>query len=129
MATHKEYPFFAGLSSFFSRCPNRTKISNFVALSIANGWGHTVYLEHGKTEGGIALTLNDLPIGQTAVISRVGGEGALRCRFLDMGLIPRTKVTVTKVAPMGDPIELRLRDYTLTIRRDDAREIEVTPLL
>ena len=74
------------------------------------------------------LTLDTLPIGQPAVIVKVGGEGALRCRFLDMGLIPKTKVTVTKVAPMGDPIELRLRDYTLTIRRDDAKEIEVTQL-
>lgn len=72
------------------------------------------------------MTLDTLPIGKTAVITKVGGEGILRCRFLDMGLIPKTKVTVTKVAPMGDPIELRLRDYTLTIRRDDAREIEVT---
>ena len=74
------------------------------------------------------LTLDTLPIGQPAVIVKVGGEGTLRCRFLDMGLIPKTKVTVTKVAPMGDPIELRLRDYTLTIRRDDAKEIEVTQL-
>lgn len=72
------------------------------------------------------MTLDTLPIGKTAVITKVGGEGILRCRFLDMGLIPKTKVTVTKVAPMGDPMELRLRDYTLTIRRDDAREIEVT---
>ena len=50
------------------------------------------------------MTLNQLPIGKEAVITRVGGEGALRCRLLDMGLIPKTKVTVTKVAPMGDPL-------------------------
>lgn len=72
------------------------------------------------------MTLDLLPVGNTAVITRVGGEGALRCRLLDMGLIPKTKVTITKVAPLGDPIELRLRDYTLTIRLADAREIEVT---
>ena len=72
------------------------------------------------------MTLDLLTIGRHAVITRVGGEGALRCRLLDMGLIPKTKVTITKVAPLGDPIELRLRDYTLTIRLADAREIEVT---
>lgn len=59
------------------------------------------------------------------MIIEVGGEGVLRCRLLDMGLIPKTKVTVTKVAPMGDPIELRLRGYTLTIRIEDARNIQV----
>lgn len=72
------------------------------------------------------MTLHELPIGRTAVITAVGGAGALRCRLLDMGLIPKTKVTVTKVAPMGDPIELRLRGYTLTIRGEDARNITVT---
>ncbi len=71
------------------------------------------------------MTLDLLPIGKEAVITRVGGEGALRCRLLDMGLIPKTKLTITKVAPLGDPIELRLRDYTLTIRLEDAKEIEV----
>ena len=71
------------------------------------------------------MTLNQLPIGKEAVITKVGGEGALRCRLRDMGLIPKTKVTVTKVAPMGDPIELRLRGYTLTIRIDDAKNIDV----
>ena len=56
----------------------------------------------------------------------MGGEGELRYRFLDMGLIPKTKVTVTKVAPMGDPIEIRLRGYTLTLRVEDAKNIEIT---
>lgn len=74
------------------------------------------------------MTLDALSVGKSAVITRVGGEGALRCRLLDMGLIPKTKVSVTKVAPLGDPIELRLRDYTLTIRLAEAREIEVTEL-
>lgn len=72
------------------------------------------------------MTLDQLPIGKEAVITKVGGEGALRCRLLDMGLIPKTRITVTKVAPMGDPMELRLRGYTLTIRRDDAKNIEIT---
>lgn len=71
------------------------------------------------------MTLEELQIGEAAVIKSVGGEGELRCRFLDMGLIPKTKVEVRKVAPMGDPIEIRLRGYELTIRKDDARKIEV----
>ncbi len=71
------------------------------------------------------MTLDELPIGKTAVITKVGGEGALRCRFLDMGLIPKTKVVVQKVAPMGDPIELHIRGYELTIRKEDAARIEV----
>ena len=64
------------------------------------------------------MTLDELEIGR---------EGALRCRFLDMGLIPKTKVQVRKVAPMGDPIELRIRGYELTIRKEDAGKIEVEP--
>ena len=71
------------------------------------------------------MTLNELPVGKAAVITKVGGAGALRCRLLDMGLIPETKIVITKVAPMGDPIELRLRGYTLTIRIEDAKNIEV----
>ena len=71
------------------------------------------------------MTLNELPVGKAAVITKVGGAGALRCRLLDMGLIPKTKIVITKVAPMGDPIELRLRGYTLTIRIADAKNIEV----
>lgn len=73
------------------------------------------------------MTLDKLPVGKSGVIDTVGGEGALRCRLLDMGLIPRTAVTVHKVAPLGDPIELFLRGYSLTIRRDDAALIEITP--
>lgn len=71
------------------------------------------------------MILNELPVGKAAVITKVGGAGALRCRLLDMGLIPKTKIVITKVAPMGDPIELRLRGYTLTIRIEDAKNIEV----
>lgn len=71
------------------------------------------------------MTLDELPIGESAVIRSVGGEGALRCRFLDMGLIPRTRISVIKMAPMGDPIEIRIRGYELTIRKEDAKMIEI----
>lgn len=74
------------------------------------------------------MTLDQLPIGKTAVITAVGGEGALRCRLLDMGIIPKTKILVQKIAPMGDPMEIRLRDYELTLRIDDAKNIEVEAL-
>lgn len=71
------------------------------------------------------MTLDLLPLSQEAVITAVGGEGALRCRLLDMGLIPKTVVRVEKVAPLGDPIELRVRGYALSLRKEDARNIEV----
>lgn len=71
------------------------------------------------------MTLDLLPLGQEAVITAVGGEGALRCRLLDMGLIPKTAVRVEKFAPLGDPIELRVRGYALSLRKEDARNIEV----
>ena len=71
------------------------------------------------------MTLKDLPIGKTATVTTVGGEGALRCRLLDMGLTPRTRVTLQKVAPMGDPIEIRVRGYELTLRIEEAEKIEV----
>ena len=73
------------------------------------------------------MTLDQLHIGASAVITAVGGDGALRCRLLDMGLIPRTRVTLQKVAPMGDPIEIRVRGYELTLRLDDAAQIEILP--
>ena len=69
------------------------------------------------------MTINDLKIGDSGTIAVVGGEGPLRLRFLDMGLIPGTKVTLQKVAPMGDPIQSRLRGYELSIRREDAGKI------
>ncbi|MBE6860724.1 MAG: ferrous iron transport protein A [Ruminococcus sp.] len=71
------------------------------------------------------MTLANLKIGESAVIKTVGGEGALRLRLLDMGLIPKTKVMVRKVAPMGDPIEIHLRGYELTLRLEDAEKIEI----
>ena len=69
------------------------------------------------------MTLDQLPVGETAEIAAVGGEAALRLRLLDMGLIPRTKVTGQKIAPMGDPMEIRVRGYELTLRLEDARVI------
>ena len=69
------------------------------------------------------MTINDLKIGQQGTILTVGGEGPLRLRFLDMGLIPGTQVILQKIAPMGDPIQIRLRGYELTIRREDAQKI------
>ena len=71
------------------------------------------------------MTLDTLPLQTDAVITTVGGEGALRLRLLDMGLIPRTVVRVEKIAPLGDPIELRVRGYSLSLRKEDARNIEV----
>lgn len=73
------------------------------------------------------MTLDNLPIGKPAIILTVGGEGDLRCHLLDMGLIPHTEVTVRKVAPLGDPLELYLRCYTITLRKEDAARIEVRP--
>lgn len=71
------------------------------------------------------MTLNELKIGQSAKIVSVGGEGSLRNRLIDMGLIPHTDLTLRKVAPMGDPIEIHIRGYELTLRLDDAAKIEV----
>ena len=73
------------------------------------------------------MTIRDMNIGQTCVITRVGGEGALRQHFLDMGVINGAKVTVVKYAPMGDPVELLIRGYQLTLRLDDAQHISVMP--
>jgi len=69
--------------------------------------------------------MDELQPGQSAYITAVGGEGALRHHLLDMGLTPRTLVTLRKVAPMGDPIEIHVRGYELTLRVEDARQITV----
>ena len=71
------------------------------------------------------MTLDQLRIGSSAIIVRVGGFGPLRRRLLDMGLTPKTKVLVRKKAPFGDPIELFLRGYELTIRIEEANKIEI----
>ena len=70
-------------------------------------------------------TLNQLKPGEGGMIQVVGGQGALRRRLLDMGLTPKTIVKVNKIAPMGDPMELNLRGYMLTLRLEDAAKIEV----
>lgn len=72
------------------------------------------------------MKLSELEIGSTATILAVGGSGALRQHFLDMGLIQGTEVTVVKYAPMGDPVEIRIHGYELTIRLEDAKNIEIS---
>ena len=74
------------------------------------------------------MTLRELKAGQTARVETVGGKGALRQHFLDMGVIPGAEVTLVKLAPMGDPMELRIHGYELTLRLQDAEEIGVTLL-
>ena len=73
----------------------------------------------------MTITLNQLDVGQSATVEVVGGSGALRQHFLDMGLIPQATVTLIKRAPMGDPIEVRIRSYELTLRVAEANEIFV----
>ena len=74
------------------------------------------------------MKLSECKPGQNALIKNVGGEGALRQHFLDMGVLPGTGVTIMKYAPMGDPVELRIRGYELTLRLDDAARIDVEPV-
>lgn len=73
------------------------------------------------------MKLNEMKIGSSAVITAVGGDGSLRQHFLDMGVIPGATVTLTKYAPMGDPMELRIHGYELTMRIDDAKKVEIKP--
>lgn len=72
-------------------------------------------------------TLADLKPGESAVVTAVGGEGALHRRLLDMGLTPGVRVTLQKTAPLGDPLEIHLRGYALTLRLSDARNIGIRP--
>ncbi|MBQ1423404.1 MAG: ferrous iron transport protein B, partial [Lachnospiraceae bacterium] len=74
------------------------------------------------------MTLRELEIGNTAVVTSVGGEGALRQHFLDMGIIPGTRITTVKYAPMGDPVQVQIHGYELTLRLDDAAQIGIGPL-
>ena len=71
------------------------------------------------------MTLNQLGVGKTACITTVGGEGSLRQHFLDMGVIPGAEVTLVQYAPMGDPMELRIHGYSLTLRKSDAEKIGI----
>ena len=86
-------------------------------------WGN----HRKKQKAGDSMTLSEMRIGEAAVITRVGGEGALRQHFLDMGVIPGAEVTIVKFAPMGDPVELMIHGYELTLRLEDAAKIEVEP--
>ncbi len=74
------------------------------------------------------MTLNELKIGESGRIDTVGGAGALRQHFLDMGVIPGAEITLVKLAPMGDPMELRIHGYELTLRLDDAEKISITKI-
>ena len=74
------------------------------------------------------MTLDELKIGEKATVLTVGGEGPLRRRLLDMGITPKTEVMMRKKAPLGDPIEIYLRGYELTLRLEDAKKIEIEEL-
>ena len=74
------------------------------------------------------MTLRDLSVGQTARITKVGTTGALKQRFVSMGLTKGVEVKVVKIAPLGDPIEVELRGYNLSVRKDDAKNIEIEVL-
>jgi len=74
------------------------------------------------------MTLTDIEIGQHVLIKQIRGHGALRRRLLEMGLTPNTLVCVRKMAPMGDPIELHLRGYSLTLRKEDANLIDINEM-
>ena len=82
-------------------------------------------LTNKKVEGEPNMTLDKIKPGEAGTITEVAGQGLLRRRLLDMGLTPKTRVAVRKVAPMGDPIELMLRGYVLTIRKEEAANITV----
>lgn len=71
------------------------------------------------------MTLKELKVGKSGIITSVGGDGMLRNRLLDMGLIPKTKVKKIKVAPMGDPMQIYIRGYELSLRNKDAEIIEI----
>ena len=80
-------------------------------------------------EEGATVPLGHLPAGASAVVAHVGCPRALARRLMEMGLIPGTPVSVTRVAPMGDPIQIRVRDYSLSIRRAEALQVDVTRLV
>lgn len=71
------------------------------------------------------LTLKSVEVGKTAVVTKINGSGAVKRRIMDMGITKKTEITVTKVAPLGDPLELKVRGYSLSIRKADAELIEV----
>ena len=80
-----------------------------------------------KLNGGHEMTLTDIRAGESCIVTKLEGEGALRQHLLDMGVLPGTELTVVKYAPMGDPIEVRIHGYELTLRLADAEQIIVDP--
>ena len=72
------------------------------------------------------MTLNELEVGRTSKVVRINGDGAVKRRIMDMGITKGTEVTIRKIAPLGDPIELTVRGYELSIRKDEASRIEVS---
>ena len=79
-----------------------------------------------KESGNSELKLGGLKAGESCIVRSVGGEGALRQHFLDMGIIPGAEITIVKFAPMGDPVEVRIHGYELSLRLDDANQIAVS---
>lgn len=71
------------------------------------------------------MKLNEVKVGETVAVSKIDGSGAIKRRIMDMGLVKNVKLTVRKVAPLGDPIEITVRGYELSIRKEDAKCIEV----
>ena len=108
--------------------------TTFIKLGIMDGAGHPVGLERRAVvtdDQAVARvdhrgpTLGTIAVGESAVVKVVGGRRALASRLMEMGLLPGTRVEIVRVAPLGDPLELRLRGYSLSVRRADALEIEV----
>ena len=81
--------------------------------------------ENSASKAEVPTTLRDLPIGWSAKVVTVGGEGSLRQHFLDMGIIPNVRIEVVKYAPMGDPMQVHIHGYELTLRMADAAEISI----
>ena len=80
----------------------------------------------GSYEGGAYMTLKEVKVGKTVTVKKLNGEGAVKRRIMDMGITKGTKVFVRKLAPLGDPIELTVRGYELSLRKADAEMIEIT---
>ena len=80
-----------------------------------------------EREGNKVTTLRDIPVGSSCTVKSLSGTGAVKRRIMDMGLTKGAKVTVVKVAPLGDPLELNVRGYELSIRKDEAEKVEVEP--
>ena len=107
--------------------PNRSRFIFCLILTKLTEW-YTIIAFDETNWRVIGLTIKDLKPGQSGKVEAVGGEGALRQHFLDMGVIPGAEVTMIKAAPLGDPIELRIHGYELTLRLADADQIQILPV-